>query len=52
MKRIQLIDNFSKIASLNNSTNKTTSKEVSKNIDDNLQNIKNLKKLFLISPDL
>ena len=44
MKRIQLIDNFSKITSLNNSTNKTTSKEVSKNIDDNLQNIKNLKK--------
>lgn len=53
MKQVQLIDNFSKITiSNNNSINKSISKEVAKNIDENLKNIKNMKRLFLISPKI
>ena len=53
MKQVQLIDTFSKISiSNNNSLNKTITREGSKNIDENIKNIKNMKKLFLISPKI
>ena len=50
MKQINKIENFSKTTQSNNSFNKTTTKALPKNYEKNLQNIKNLKKLFLLSP--
>ena len=52
MKKIQLINNFSKITTPNTSTNNIITKEIAKNIDENLKNIKSIKKLFLINPKI
>ena len=52
MKKILKVDNFSKITENNNSSNKSSKRERSKNIEEKINRIKNLKKLFLSSPQI
>ena len=52
MKKIRKVDGFSKISINNNSSQKSSIKEKSFNIESKVSHLKNLKKLYLISPKL
>jgi len=53
MKKIIKVDTYSKTTTINNiSTNKSSKREKSFNIEEKINNVKNLKKLFLISPKI
>ena len=52
MRKIKLVDNSTKITSRENSSVGSSKIQISKNIEEKINHIKNLKKLFLSSPNL
>ena len=52
MRKIRLVDNSTKITSRENSSVGSSKIQISKNIEEKINHIKNLKKLFLSSPNL